>query len=144
MPDAVLVQPNVDLARIALRHMDIVDAERRIGRVAERRVGLVRIVLGERVAVEKDVVALRLGEVQHTAEAMHEPIVARALRRQDPHRIRVEEIAALVIYSAAVIRPCDRRKSLRPGARIEGTIGCAKLLGGRAAAKAWTLPRGHW
>ena len=61
MPDAVLAQSHVDRLRIALGHVDVVEAERRLRRVAERGVGLVRIILAEGVAVEKDVALLIFG-----------------------------------------------------------------------------------
>ena len=124
-PDAVFVQADVERARVALRHVDVVEAERRRRGVAERGVGLMRIVPGERGAVEERVAVLRLGELQHRAQAMHEPVVARALGRQDAHGVGIEEIAALKIDRAAGIgaltgvSPCGR-------ASTEGTIGWAK------------------
>ena len=113
MPDAVFVQARIDVVRIALRHVDVVEAEGRVGGVAEGGVGLVRIIPREGVSVEEDVRPLRLGEVEVSAEPVDEPVVARALGGQDPQVAGIEKAGALEIERARRVRAVDRRKPLR-------------------------------
>ena len=113
VPGAVFVDALVDRPRIALRHMDIVEAERGIGRIAEGCVGLVRIILVKGVAVEKHVGADLPGDLQIRLQSMDKRIAGVAFSGQNPHLARIEHIAALEIERAGGIVSVHGRKSGR-------------------------------
>jgi hypothetical protein len=100
VPYAVLMQATIDRRRVALRHMNVVKAERRWRRVAESGVRLMRIILAESVAVEKNVRAGGLSDMKNRLETMNQRIAGFALRGQDAHQARIEEVAALEIEGA--------------------------------------------
>src|SRR5271156_2070454 len=104
--------------------MDVVEAERRLRGVAERGVGLVRIILAEGVAVEKDVALLIFRQLQNACETLDEPVIARALGRKNAHRIWVEKPGALKVERAAGEGALDRRQPFRPreDGRDEGMV----------------------